>query len=123
MHNKKNNDKNNQDNELNINDYNIDNINTNESHKINNSTILKHENSIDLAKLNILEEINDVNIENDSTIKLKNKNEIYLEIYKEALKKAKQIRSNAIDAFLQAKSIKNKYNLADIINSDSSDSN
>ena len=39
------------------------------------------------------------------------------------LRKAKQIRSNAIDAFLQAKSIKNKYNLEDIINSDSSDSN
>ena len=87
------------------------------------SNILENKNSIDLDKSIILEEINDVNIENDSTIKLRDKNEIYLEIYKEALKKAKQIRSNAIDAFLQAKSIKNKYNLEDIINSDSSDSN
>ena len=90
---------------------------------MSNLNISKEEPSNDLDKLNILEEINDINIENNSTIKLKDKNEIYLEIYKEALRKAKQIRSNAIEAFLQAKSIKNKYNLEDIINSDSSDSN
>ena len=79
-------------------------------------------NDINLKNSNTLEEIYDINIENDSTIKLKDKKDIYLEIYKEALRKAKQIRSNAVEAFLQAKSIKNQYNLEDIINSDSSDS-
>lgn len=79
-------------------------------------------------------DINNMNIENSSfnnvsldsleinsldTIKLKDKNEVYLELYHEAVKKAKEIRKNAIAAFLQAKSIKTQYNLYDYIDSSS----
>ena len=79
-------------------------------------------------------DINNMNIENSSfnnvsldsleinsleTIKLKDKNEVYLELYYEAVRKAKEIRKNAIDAFLHAKSIKTQYNLDDYIDSSS----
>ena len=55
---------------------------------------------------------------NDS-IKIKDKNEIYLELYRSAKKRAKEIRNNAIEAFLHAKSIKTKYNLESLIDTDS----
>ena len=57
----------------------------------------------------------------DDIVELKSHNEIYLEIYKNAKLKAKQIRKNAINAFLEAKNIKDKYNLHHVIDSDSSD--
>ena len=64
--------------------------------------------SLDSLEINSLE-----------TIKLKDKNEVYLELYYEAVRKAKEIRKNAIDAFLHAKSIKTQYNLDDYIDSSS----
>jgi hypothetical protein len=57
---------------------------------------------------------------NNEPIELKTHNAIYLEIYKKAKQKAKEIRKNAIQAFLEAKNIKIKYNL-DSINDSSSD--
>tara|TARA_B110001450_G_scaffold110795_3_gene104584 strand:- start:8301 stop:9533 length:1233 start_codon:yes stop_codon:yes gene_type:complete len=62
-------------------------------------------------------EIND----NVETIQLKSYEAIYLEIYKKAKQKAKEIRKNAIEAFLEAKNIKAKYNLDSLNESDSSD--
>ena len=53
-------------------------------------------------------------------IDIKSHEEIYLELYKNAKQKAKEIRKNAIAAFLEAKQIKNKYNL-DILDNESSD--
>ena len=53
--------------------------------------------------------------ENSEPIELKTHETIYLEIYKKAKQKAKEIRKNAIEAFLEAKNIKNKYNLNTII--------
>jgi len=50
-------------------------------------------------------------IANNEPIELKTHNTIYLEIYKKAKQKAKEIRQNAIQAFLEAKNIKIKYNL------------
>lgn len=50
-------------------------------------------------------------IVNNEPIELKTHNTIYLEIYKKAKQKAKEIRQNAIQAFLEAKNIKIKYNL------------
>jgi len=50
-------------------------------------------------------------IVNNEPIELKTHNTIYLEIYKKAKQKAKEIRQNAIQAFLEAKNIKVKYNL------------
>jgi len=59
--------------------------------------------------------------ENTEPIELKTHETIYLEIYKKAKQKAKEIRKNAIEAFLEAKNIKMKYNLNTIIDDTSSD--
>ena len=63
----------------------------------------------------------DVITENSDPIELKSHETIYLEIYKKAKQKAKEIRRNAVEAFLEAKNIKIKYNLTNIVNDSSSD--
>ena len=63
----------------------------------------------------------DVITENSNPIELKSHESIYLEIYKKAKQKAKEIRRNAVEAFLEAKNIKIKYNLTNIVNDSSSD--
>lgn len=55
---------------------------------------------------------------NNDSIKLKNPNEVYYEIYKEARKKAKIAKKNAIDAYLEAKNIRSTYSLNEIESSD-----
>lgn len=70
----------------------------------------------DLETVNIL----DIPETKDNIIDLKSHEEIYLEIYKTAKQKAKEIRKNAIAAFLEAKKIKIKYNL-DNLDIESSD--
>ena len=59
--------------------------------------------------------------ENTEPIEIKTHETIYLEIYKKAKQKAKEIRKNAIEAFLEAKNIKMKYNLNTILDDSSSD--
>ena len=59
--------------------------------------------------------------ENTEPMELKTHEAIYLEIYKKAKQKAKEIRKNAITAFLEAKNIKTKYNLDTIMDDSSSD--
>ena len=54
-------------------------------------------------------------------IKLKERNDVYYEIYREARKKAKYARELALASYLEAKNIKNKYMLDDIDDSDDSD--
>ena len=73
------------------------------------------ENDINLTEVN-LDEIKE---ENDK-IDIKDAEMVYYEIYKAARKKAKQIKQSAIEAYLEAKKIKNQYMLQDI--DDSSDS-
>ena len=63
----------------------------------------------------------DVITENSDPIELKSHESIYLEIYRKAKQKAKEIRRNAVEAFLEAKNIKLKYNLTNIANDSSSD--
>jgi len=63
----------------------------------------------------------DVITENSEPLELKSHESIYLEIYKKAKQKAKEIRRNAVQAFLEAKNIKLKYNLTNIVNDSSSD--
>ena len=70
--------------------------------------------SIELINLDTIDE-------NTEPIELKTHETIYLEIYKKAKQKAKEIRKNAIEAFLEAKNIKNKYNLNTIMDDSSSD--
>lgn len=83
----------------------------------------KNKSSIDLEPLEKKSELHEVEINfpdiNDS-ISLKNPNEVYIEIYKEARKKAQQAKKLAIEAYLEAKRIKSVY-LLDEIDSDSDD--
>ena len=71
--------------------------------------------------VNFTNENLNINNQSDEIFKIKTRDAIYLEIYKKARKKAKEIRNNAIAAFLEAKKIKIKYNLEDISDSDESD--
>ena len=67
-----------------------------------------------------LKEINgDFKLDNLETIQLKKPNQVYFELYKEARKKAKLAKKNAILAYLEAKNIKKTYMLENINDSDS----
>jgi hypothetical protein len=70
----------------------------------NHSNTLENNNVIEICDLDNI-------IVNNEPIELKTHDSIYLEIYKKAKQKAKEIRQNAIQAFLEAKNIKVKYNL------------
>ena len=61
--------------------------------------------------------------ESDKNIQLKSHKEIHLEIYKTAKQKAKDIRKSAIQAYMEAKQLKAKYNLYDIESESDSDDN
>ena len=77
-----------------------------------------------LTNANELTQIDNLDLNEDidnTPIEIKTRDEIYLEIYKKAKKKAKEIRKNAIEAFLQAKNIKSKYNLDSLVESSSSE--
>ena len=55
----------------------------------------------------------------DETITLKKRTDVYYNIYREALRKAKIAKSIALDSYLEARNIKNTYMLTDL--SDDSD--
>ena len=77
-----------------------------------------------LTNANELTQIDNLDLNegiDNTPIEIKTRDEIYLEIYKKAKKKAKEIRKNAIEAFLQAKNIKSKYNLDSLVESSSSE--
>jgi len=57
------------------------------------------------------------------TVKLKNPNEVYYEIYKQAREKAKLAKKLAIEAYLDAQNIKTKYMLDDLDESDDDENN
>jgi hypothetical protein len=81
----------------------------------------KNINNEDLEENIDLEDISaQINTNSEETIKLKNPNEVYMEIYKIAKQKAKQHKKAAISAYLEAKKIKNTYLLEDLENSDES---
>tara|TARA_Y100000591_G_scaffold110358_1_gene93942 strand:+ start:19716 stop:20861 length:1146 start_codon:yes stop_codon:yes gene_type:complete len=67
------------------------------------------------------EELSEVNLDisgTDDSVSLKSHKEVYLELYKNAYQKAKQIKNAALEAYLEAQNIKLKYNLTDILPSD-----
>ena len=65
----------------------------------------------------------DLNVENiNDTIDLKDSHEVYNDIYKEAIRKAKKMRTSAVNAFMEAEKIKLKYNLQHIDEYSDSDS-
>jgi hypothetical protein len=70
-----------------------------------------------------LEEIN-LNLDDlseNEQINIKNRNDVYYKMYKEAKNKAKIARNMALSAYLEAKRIKNLYMLDDIDDSDDDD--
>jgi len=56
--------------------------------------------------------------ENTDIVKLKNPNEVYMEIYKDARRKAKEAKKHAVQSYLEAKRIKSLYLLDEIESSD-----
>jgi hypothetical protein len=75
-------------------------------------------------KSNDLEEI-EIHLEElkeSEPVQIKQRNEVYYEMYREARKKAKIARDLALAAYLEAKQIKNTYMLTDL-NSDSDSDN
>ncbi len=70
-----------------------------------------------------LEEINleDSGLQNLEQLTLKKPKDIYYEMYKEAKNKATQLRKEALEAFLKAKQIKNKYSLEETDDEDDSE--
>ena len=54
----------------------------------------------------------------DIDIEIKKRNDIYYEMYKDALRKAKMAKDLALNSFLEAKRIKNTYMLDDLDDSD-----
>ena len=96
--------------------------NQNNLEKANNEEIENNEITIDLEPLEKKpEELHEVDIKLDDvndSISLKNPNEVYIEIYKEAKKRARQAKKLAIEAYLEAKRIKSVY-LLDEFDSDS----
>jgi len=61
----------------------------------------------------------EVNLDELDSITLKNPNEVYFELYREARNKAKQAKRSAIIAYLEAKNIKKTYMLDNLNDSDS----
>jgi len=66
-------------------------------------------------------EFNLEQISPEDTVQIKQRNEVYYEMYREARKKAKIAKDLALSSYLEAKRIKNTYMLDDIIDSDDSD--
>jgi len=63
-------------------------------------------------------EFNLDDLNTDDTIQLKNRNDVYYKMYREAKKKAKMAKDLALSSYLEAKRIKNTYMLEDISDSD-----
>ena len=61
-------------------------------------------------------------VEELESVKIKPRNDVYYEIYREARRKAKLARKMALSAYLEAKQIKNTYMLDDIEDSEESES-
>lgn len=66
----------------------------------------------------ILEEVGVLTVDETEPIKLKKPDEVYKDIYKAAITKAKKLRQVALEAYLDAKKIKAKFMLEDIYDSD-----
>jgi len=61
------------------------------------------------------------NLSSEDTVQLKNRTDVYYEMYREARRKAKEARNLALSAYLEAKRIKNTYMIDDTKDSDESD--
>lgn len=108
----------------------IDSVNKGEVKKddeVNESTIRNPDENlllgdVEISKVEVesdnLEEIGVLDIDEAEPIKLKKPDEVYKDIYKAAITKAKKLRQVALEAYLDAKKIKAKFMLEDIYDSD-----
>tara|TARA_Y200000002_G_scaffold23618_1_gene17895 strand:- start:99 stop:1334 length:1236 start_codon:yes stop_codon:yes gene_type:complete len=90
--------------------------------EVNLDDLEKEEETNEVEKKN--EELQEVNLtfDEEDAITLKNPNEIYLDIYRQAREKAKKAKQEAIKAYLEAKRIKELYML-EIVDSSEDESN
>ncbi len=91
---------------------------TDSSKNVFKNPSLDGEISKDSTYLNTVEEVHPKISDESDSVKLKDPDEVYYEIYRAARDKAKHMRRIAIEAFLEAKDIKTKYLLDDIEDSD-----
>ena len=77
------------------------------------------ENIDDNNEIKEIKELDNNNNLNLETMQLKKPNQVYYELYKEARKKAKIAKKNAIIAYLEAKNIKKTYLIENLDDSDS----
>jgi len=102
------------------------NLGENEDAEIENNDLEQNElnednENIDLDE-NVIHEEKDIyevdfnldEIAENDTVQLKNRNDVYYKMYKDAIKKAKEARDLALSSFLEAKRIKNTYMLDDV---------
>jgi hypothetical protein len=103
-----------------INEDNTQNVNIDNNENVEETTPIE---IIENKDTNSMEEI-DLTLEelpDDNNITLKNPNEVYYKMYRDAREKAKRARELALAAYLEAKNIKNTYMLDNIDDSDTSD--
>ncbi len=79
------------------------------------------EDKIELKEVDLSFSLEDQNLEifENDTITLKKPNEVYYELYKAAIEKAKLAKKNAIIAYLEAKNIKKTYMIDNLDESES----
>ena len=83
------------------------------------SVVKKNDNSGELIEVTLdLEKDDQKNLE----LVLKNPDDVYYKMYKDAKEKAKAAKNIAIEAYLAAEEIKQTYNLNNVDSSDSDDS-
>jgi hypothetical protein len=83
------------------------------------NSIVEDDNVSDFGELREVDLESSLEALNENAMQLKKPNQVYYEIYKQARKKAKQAKKEAIMAFLEAKNIKKTYMLEDLDESDS----
>jgi hypothetical protein len=80
----------------------------------------------EIERKEVMEGIREIELdvgEISDSISIKRPNEVYFEIYREARDKARHMRKAAVEAYLEARSIKNKYNIDDMDDSEDNISN
>ena len=95
-----------------ISEINLDYENLNKNNR-NNKNIQKNKYNLEEVDIKVCDSL-------EENINLNNPNQIYIKIYKAARKKAKDIRKQALHAYLDAEKIKNMYLLENIDDSDES---
>jgi len=83
------------------------------------NSIVEDDNISDFGELREVDLEASLEALDENAMQLKKPNQVYYEIYKQARKKAKQAKKEAIMAFLEAKNIKKTYMLEDLDESDS----